>query len=987
MPVLSRFQSGSGASGIPLPPVTGITTQPASGSMYIKWTDPEDVVVDGSTLATWAGTVLVRKAGSMPAGRRDGVQILDSKTRNAYKDTWFADSGLTNGTVYYYKFFPYTTDGVFTNDDADEFTGTPVATPPGNVSRILAFSAGNGKLAIRWTDPAETIEQNGVVVSRWDSTRVIVTEDAYATSYNTSTYKYRLDSKVMNQYQNNPLVVSGLENGKTYYVRFYPVDKGGAVNTATANRTTGVADRVSLVALPSQNDTGANKLIYTGENQNPVWKNYDSSALSGVWVAQTNAGTYTASFTPKADYKWAASLLDDGEDPASTKNVSWKIWQAPGSLSTDKASVTLYGSQETVDVTISGTYDGTLSVESSDTSVAVVSLSGNVATISGTRKTGSIVVTISATGGTNYADQTITISVDALFTLEETPWSVISEISAAGLGSNYWEVGDTKSVTLTGDFMAVCSNYGGEDNIWDRTTNPLEQGSIKTADGTDLASTTRVRTNGYIPVKPNTTYRVTAENVARWSIREYKEDKSFYKTSDAWISFDTPYTTDSSTKFIRVLFSHENDNAITPAVIPWISIVEQKSFSVTLYCYIIGFNHNSAKEGTGIQFGTWKDAGEDGNDICLAYQYGALGTNGSKHFSMNHWGGNDPTDQDAPNKNNVNYGGWKGCDLRYDVLGSTDVAPSGYGATLTTNRAGYDASATTATNPVAGTLMSCLPADLRAVMKPITKYTDNVGNGSNTEANVTASVDYLPLLAEFEVLGTRSYANQYEQNSQTQYQYYVAGNSKVKNRRITGKITSIATTAPSACSCTSVSNGADEAAKAVGCTADNPSSASGNLYAASGSTGYATYSFDFSGIPNGATITGMSVVVCGKRENSTQDSTHVAKIQLYTNTTAKGTAQEFTSTSQQTITLSSPGTWTQAELLKAKMRFTVAYYGGMVYGATWTVDYELENQPLKWYTRSVGSASYPYFRALNESGASGYIAASVSGGIAPVFMV
>lgn len=43
-----------------------------------------------------------------------------------------------------------------------------------------------------------------------------------------------------------------------------------------------------------------------------------------------------------------------------------------------------------------------------------------------------------------------------------------------------------------------------------------------------------------------TTYRVTAENVARWSIREYKEDKSFYKTSDEWISFDTPWYTRSA---------------------------------------------------------------------------------------------------------------------------------------------------------------------------------------------------------------------------------------------------------------------------------------------------------------------------------------------------------------------------------------------------------------------------------------------------------
>ena len=64
-------------------------------------------------------------------------------------------------------------------------------------------------------------------------------------------------------------------------------------------------------------------------------------------------------------------------------------------------------------------------------------------------------------------------------------------------------------------------------------------------------------------------------------------------------------------------------------------------------------------------------------------------------------------------------------------------------------------------------------------MQPVTKYTDNTGNSSNTSGAVTATTDYLFLLAEFEVFGTRSGANQYEQNSQAQYDYYKAGNSRV----------------------------------------------------------------------------------------------------------------------------------------------------------------------------------------------------------------
>ena len=42
-----------------------------------------------------------------------------------------------------------------------------------------------------------------------------------------------------------------------------------------------------------------------------------------------------------------------------------------------------------------------------------------------------------------------------------------------------------------------------------------------------------------------------------------------------------------------------------------------------------------------------------------------------------------------------------------------------------------------------------------------------------------AAIDYLWLFAEFEVFGARYYANQYEQNSQAQYAYFSAGNSRV----------------------------------------------------------------------------------------------------------------------------------------------------------------------------------------------------------------
>lgn len=178
--------------------------------------------------------------------------------------------------------------------------------------------------------------------------------------------------------------------------------------------------------------------------------------------------------------------------------------------------------------------------------------------------------------------------------------------------------------------------------------------------------------------------------------------------------------------------------------------------NVTEYVYIIGFNHNSSVEGTGISFGTFFTALENGVSVALCdSHYNSSSTDGSKWFNMNH-------------SSNTNVGGWQGCDLRYDILGSVEA------------KGQQDATSAAVTNPVANTLMAALPSDLRAVMKPITKYTDNVAGGSISASNVTATVDYLPLLAEYEIFGMRKYANSTEQNYQAQYAYYVKSSTSFK---------------------------------------------------------------------------------------------------------------------------------------------------------------------------------------------------------------
>ena len=76
--------------------------------------------------------------------------------------------------------------------------------------------------------------------------------------------------------------------------------------------------------------------------------------------------------------------------------------------------------------------------------------------------------------------------------------------------------------------------------------------------------------------------------------------------------------------------------------------------------------------------------------------------------------------------------------------------------------------------------LNALPAAWRNAIKNCTKYSDNTGGGNDTASYVTATTQKIFLLAEFEVHGTRYYANSAEKNYQKQYDYYKNGNSKVK---------------------------------------------------------------------------------------------------------------------------------------------------------------------------------------------------------------
>lgn len=163
--------------------------------------------------------------------------------------------------------------------------------------------------------------------------------------------------------------------------------------------------------------------------------------------------------------------------------------------------------------------------------------------------------------------------------------------------------------------------------------------------------------------------------------------------------------------------------------------------NVTTYAFIIGFNHNASVEGTNrIHFQLAKTALSGGTDVAICDSKYNSQVPETGYFSMNN--------------SSKNSGGWNSSQMRTKICG-------------------------TSLSSYSGTIIAVIPAALRAVLKSVTKYTDNTGNSSDA-SEVTETTDYFFLLSEYEVFGTINRGNPNESSKQARYSYYSAGNSKVK---------------------------------------------------------------------------------------------------------------------------------------------------------------------------------------------------------------
>lgn len=103
---------------------TGMGIRRTGEGTLMTWIDPEDVTLNGSVLARWDRTVLVRKSGSYPENPEDGETIAETSrtaaTKNQYRTNGFLDT-TEKGKTFYYKLFSQTTAGVWNDSDSNRY--------------------------------------------------------------------------------------------------------------------------------------------------------------------------------------------------------------------------------------------------------------------------------------------------------------------------------------------------------------------------------------------------------------------------------------------------------------------------------------------------------------------------------------------------------------------------------------------------------------------------------------------------------------------------------------------------------------------------------------------------------------------------------------------------------------------------------------------------------------------------------------------------
>jgi len=254
--------------------VTSLGATPANAQIKLNWTNPGD--------ADFAGVKILRKTGSYPANQADGTVAYNST------GTSIADTGLTNGTQYFYTAFAYDTIGNYAS-------GTQVTATPTAMTDAAAVAADKAALTIGYNgaDNATSVTQNLTLASAggngttitWASNKTavisnagVVTRPVFGMPDQSVTMTATITKNAASDTKAFVLTVKAQATCSTYTANGFTENCNGTVtDTANAltwmkcsqgqtyNSSTGACDgSASNLSYCSSNDNSCNGGVSTG---------------------------------------------------------------------------------------------------------------------------------------------------------------------------------------------------------------------------------------------------------------------------------------------------------------------------------------------------------------------------------------------------------------------------------------------------------------------------------------------------------------------------------------------------------------------------------------------------------------------------------------------------------------------------------------------------------------------------------------------------
>lgn len=210
----------------------------------------------------------------------------------------------------------------------------------------------------------------------------------------TLTYNGSVQSPTWSGYDSTKMTMGGVTSGTnagSYTATFTPKSNYAWTDgTTSAKEVTWTIGRAGVV-LPAQSGS----LTFNGQPQSPTWTTYDPDAMTmGGTTSATNAGNYSAIFTPNSNYAWMDGTFTE-------KSVLWTIGKAAGSLSLNIESLSLNYLNPTGTVAVTRAGGGAISAVSNAPGVASAAVSGTNVVVTALA-TGSAIVTVSVAETVNY---------------------------------------------------------------------------------------------------------------------------------------------------------------------------------------------------------------------------------------------------------------------------------------------------------------------------------------------------------------------------------------------------------------------------------------------------------------------------------------------------------------------------------------------------------------------------------------------------------